>query len=624
MKTTRIAVTLLAPVAFAAVISGCGADYIGPTDLGSDAVLVDDTVDDVPVTDIADTGLDVREFDTIVDDVAEDTSVAPDAVDVILIEDIPETDTNPPFLAERLGWAWAVSPDDGAPTQVPMKHLVSPEGKLTGQFGDIWNCLREDGGPVEQMSWDGVNYDIQLCHYKQTVVPGDDGTYLHVEPPVSSRDGNDAFAEGHTYYSLNRVHDYFADTFGHIDNDRSLFVAVNVSFQILGSPGWMGLDNAAFMPDASYGFMGFNMHDGEMLAFGQGRSIDYCSDASVVFHEYAHFIAGTNRFSLNTGDSYGFSADPPGLNEGFADYFASTILDMAVLGEYALGDDSRDLSQFKRCPDDYIGESHTDGRIWSSALWEIRVTLGAEIADQIAYGTLVGAGPVTTFAEAAAIMLDVAADVSPENLEAVRGILESHNLVSCSRVLDYGTDLGNKGYYQPGTLDSYAYEFQSTVAGTFQHRIVVPEGKTGFVAYFRAEDMYGYDSAPEVKLMVKRGDESIAWSYAGRAMSDADKSFVAKRMNNQDVSFTVAGSCVTPGVYHIQLVNKAEYSVIAKLNSVTFLDSSEELTWDGCTWPDDPPVVEETPDVIETDMYESDTAQTDVINTDAVGSDTAD
>ncbi len=620
MRTCELLLVLFVTAALA---TGCGADYIGPTDLGADVAdtAAGDTLDSDATNDTAVSDARV--------DVATDTN-APDSVivDEVIAEDIVVEDTAlPPFLEEREGWAWAVSPDDINPTKVVYPHLTALSGKLTGKFADVWNCLREDGGPVETMNWDGVDYDVQLCHYTQTVTPDPDGTYLSLTPPDSTRDGNDAFAEGHTYYSMNKVHDYFHDTFGYTDGDRSLFSVVNMSFQILGSPGWMGLDNAAYLPDASYGFMGFNMHDGEMLAFGQGRRIDYCTDASVIFHEYTHSVVGGNRFGLNTGDKYGFNADPPGLNEGFADYFASTILDMAVLGEYALGDQSRDLSEYKRCPDDYVGESHTDGRIWSSALWEIRVTLGAELADQIAYGTLAASGFVTTFGEAAQYMLDVTAELSPDNVGVVRGILENHNLISCSRVLEYGTELGGKGYYLPGTSDSYAYEFQTTVAGTFQYKIVVPPGSNGFIAYFRAEDMYGYDSAPEVKMMVKRGDEPINWTYAGRAISDAEKSFVADRMNSKDVAFSVTGSCAIPGVYHIQMINKASYSVVAKLNSVTFLtEQPEELTWDGCTWPDEgtgadeavveqpvveEPVVEETPDVIEPD----------VVTTDAVGGD---
>ncbi|HPB50082.1 MAG TPA: hypothetical protein PLY68_06045 [Myxococcota bacterium] len=627
MKNLTSHVPLLA---LTALLAGCGADYIGPTDLGTDAAMLDVLPDGLDPDAGEDVARDTYPTDTPIGDIDE-----MDATDVI--QDIPEQDTNPPFLEERQGWAWIVSPDDGTPTQVIYPHLVSPAGKLTGKYADVWNCLREDGGPIEMMSWGGSNYQIQLCNYRQTVVPGEDGTYLHLQAP-SPRDGNDPFAEGHSYYSLNKVHDYFRDSFEYTAGDRSLFVAVNMSFQIVESPGWLGLDNAAYLPDASYGFMGFNMHDGEMLAFGQGRRIDFCSDSSVIFHEYTHSVVGRNRLSLNTGDDQGFNADPPAMNEGFADYFASSILDLALLGDYALGEDSRDLAEFKRCPDSYVGESHYDGRIWSSTLWEIRSQLGAEIADQIAYGTLADLGPTTTFEQAAQIMLDVTTELYPEHLSVVNDSLENHNLIACARVLEFGTELGQKGYYLPGTSDSYTYEFQSSVAGTFQHKIVVPEGSNGFIAYFRAEDMYGYDSSPEVKLVVKSGDEQIAWSYYGRPISDADRSFEATRMNTQDVSFSVAGNCVRPGVYYIQLTNRAPYSIIAKLNHVEFPADFAELTWDGCEWPDDPPVVEDTPDVIETDAEwtdatqgdatepdstQTDSTQPDVIEADTIGNDTS-
>ncbi|HOA13638.1 MAG TPA: hypothetical protein PLB35_06995 [Myxococcota bacterium] len=590
---------------------GCGSDWIAGYDLIDDAVVADIASDLVPGDSTGDPGVDANRGD-VVEDAADNGDVAVDAVGEtvspvdsteVLAEDAVQTDLNVPFMEERAGWAWNSSPLDGEPTQVVYRHLESRQGKLTGKFADVWNCLREDGGPIEQMYWDGIVYDIQLCHYKQTVVPGPDGTYLHVLPPESARDGNDPFAEGHTYYCVNRVHDFFTDQFGHTDNDRSLQCVVNMGFQVLGSPGWMPLDNAAFLPDASYGFMGFNMGDGELLAFGQGRRLDFSSDSSVVFHEYTHFLVGRDRLSLNTGDKYGFSGDPPGMNEGFADYFASTILDYPVLGEYSLGDDSRDLSEFKRCPDHYVGESHYDGRIWSSTLWDIRTKLGITLADELAYRTLIATEMTSTFKTASESLLEIAGEISPENVDAIRAILEEHNVLDCSRVLEYGTDLAEKGYYLPGKMDSYAYEFQTSVASPFQYRIEVPEGSNGFLVYFLAEDMYGYDEAPEVKLMVKRGEDPINWSYRDRPVPDADKSFEATRLNSKDVMFTVAGSCVTPGVYHVQLLNKASYSIVSRVNTVSFPADFSELTWDTCQ-PADEGIVEQGADAIESDIVD--------------------
>lgn len=566
---------------------GCGGDWLGIDDDAGDAI--QDTVTDTGVNDIASDARDTTVADSqIVDSFTPDTTADVPVEDLIMVEEVVGVDTNPEFMEERLGWAWASSPADGEPIQVTVGNLESKAGKLTGTFAEVWNCLKEPGGEQQTIPYGGAYYDVALCHYVQTVTPGEDGSYLHILPTASPRDPNDQFAEVMTYYSMNRVHDFFQDTFGHTESDRSLFSVVNIQFQIEGGDYWMPLDNAAFMPDASYGFMGFNMHDGEMLAFGQGENIDFCSDASVVFHEYTHFLIGSNRLYANRGDRYGFSGDPAGMNEGFADYFASTILGNPVLGEYSLGDQSRDLSGFRKCPDNYVGQSHYDGQIWSTSLWEIRTTIGAEIADQLAYRALIGCTVDTSFGEAAQFVMDACAELSPENSETVRLILEKHNVIDCSRVIEAGSELAKKTYYVPGTMDSYVREFQSSVPSTFQYKIVVPEGKTSFVAYFRAEDISGYGE-PEVKLLVKTGDEQIVWSFRyGAASNDADKSFLSEKISSQDVAFTVGGSCIQPGVYHIQLLNKSSGTIVSKLNNVSFLDAMDgEPNWNTCSQADD-------------------------------------
>ena len=610
--------------------AGCGADFIGTDDLSTSDIMGDVMGADVQENDAAydatqadagdrdmvvnldavnDSAIDATD-DVALGDITEETSIEDTAEDAGL--DVTEEDTTgyPVFQEERQGWAWNMSPLDVDPTQVTFQYLESPAGKLTGAYADVWNCLREPGGATGQIPWNGQYYDINLCHYRQTVVPGEDGSYLHVEVPQSPRDGNDSFAEGHMYYSINKIHDYFFDSFGHTANDRSLFALVNIGFQIEYSSAWMPLDNAAFLPDATHGFMGFNMHEGEMLAFGQGSRLDFSSDAGVIFHEYTHFTVTGDRLSLNTGDRYGFNADPIAINEGFADYFPSTIFDNAVLGEYALGEHARDLSEDRRCPDDYIGESHNDGRIWSSSLWDIREAVGATIADELAYRTLIGTDMTTTFVQAAAILMEECEEVAPEHLDTVRTIFEKHNIIECPRVFQYNDDFSGHAYQLPGRLDSYAYEFQTSVVSIFQYQITVPEGMNGFIVYYRAEDAYGYDDDAEVRLMVKRGDEPISWRYSDRPVADADKSFSHERLNSSDVAFTVAGDCVTPGVYTIQLVNKSAYTITSRLNNVAFFDDLEDVTWGGCDFPDDP-VVEQASDIIEPDVSD-DTIEPDV------------
>ncbi len=190
--------------------AGCGGDWLGIEDDTGD--VIQDTVADTAGTDILDDSRDAAADSQNIDSSATDTGVDVPVEDLIIVDEVVGVDTNPDFLEERLGWAWNSSPADGEPTQVPIRHLESKAGKLTGTFAEVWNCLKEPGGDQQTIPYGGSYYDVAMCHYVQTVTPGEDGSYLHILPTASPRDPNDSFAEVMTYYSMNRVHDFFQDT----------------------------------------------------------------------------------------------------------------------------------------------------------------------------------------------------------------------------------------------------------------------------------------------------------------------------------------------------------------------------------------------------------------------------
>ena len=55
-----------------------------------------------------------------------------------------------------------------------------------------------------------------------------------------------------------------------------------------------------------------------------------------------------------------------------------------------------------------MGEVHADGEIWSAALWDIRSSLGATVADRIIINAQFGFAPDTSFAAAAQTTVDTA------------------------------------------------------------------------------------------------------------------------------------------------------------------------------------------------------------------------
>lgn len=68
------------------------------------------------------------------------------------------------------------------------------------------------------------------------------------------------------------------------------------------------------------------------------------------------------------------------ISEGSADFLAATMSGDPVVAAGLWGDDytgvrpnySQELETDHRYPEDYVGESHEDGRIWGSALWNLR------------------------------------------------------------------------------------------------------------------------------------------------------------------------------------------------------------------------------------------------------------
>ena len=137
-----------------------------------------------------------------------------------------------------------------------------------------------------------------------------------------------------------------------------------------------------------------------------GRCNNFGQIADVVYHEIGH---GIHHYILAAGT---FASD---ISEGSADYVSATILDDPELapGAYPGGAYIREIDTDKVYPTDVTGESHNDGLIWASFLWDLREQWistygeddGVEMTDLLFLGAL-SQGPTLTDVYEAVILAD--------------------------------------------------------------------------------------------------------------------------------------------------------------------------------------------------------------------------
>ena len=161
------------------------------------------------------------------------------------------------------------------------------------------------------------------------------------------------------------------------------------------------------------------------IRLGTGDGVKYnnmAQDPSVVMHEVGH--AFVDRYAGLPSDGEGGS-----LNEAFADYFAANILDNPRLGEssFLAGPYVRTLENNFTAPGDLNSGVYKASQVVSGSLWDLRLALGAEMTNQLAFRTLSRLGSGATLKDfAPSVML--AADsmnVSPEQKSKTVEILRA-------------------------------------------------------------------------------------------------------------------------------------------------------------------------------------------------------
>ncbi|HKP71801.1 MAG TPA: M36 family metallopeptidase, partial [Pyrinomonadaceae bacterium] len=119
---------------------------------------------------------------------------------------------------------------------------------------------------------------------------------------------------------------------------------------------------------------------------------DSSVDSDVVYHEYGHGIS--NRL-IGNGSTALQGTQSGAMGEGWGDYWATTINNDGVMGEYVTANPTRGVRRAaytvpaNTVHDSYADvcaggcEVHNDGEVWAATLWDLRTQLGKTITDRL-------------------------------------------------------------------------------------------------------------------------------------------------------------------------------------------------------------------------------------------------
>jgi len=258
------------------------------------------------------------------------------------------------------GFAFTSNPLKDPLTQVQLANLTS-SSNLTGVNAKIYSYLPN------------LLFLSQPRVFLQLAEPVG-GNYLYSP-------SRPQFSEVQLYHGMDRAAQRFKDLgFGGFGRPLEGMVLYKDFIQQNGQSAFAGKNNAFFSPAQ------FNNRGG-LFFYLTPRNLDTSWDSDVIFHEYTHAVVNA-LVGPNQGKTFG------AINEGTADYFATSFLNDPAMGEWAArifglrGPAMRNVENLNRWPGNLVGQIHADGNIWSGSLWDLRKSLGAERADKIALGSL--------------------------------------------------------------------------------------------------------------------------------------------------------------------------------------------------------------------------------------------
>jgi len=397
----------------------------------------------------------------------------------------------------------------------PISSVVTPNAT------DLELVDLDDASPLVLTGWGGqfvvTNYvsgggQLDLA-VEQTLHPSD-GTDFIYDPPADPTDPTDGFAQVGLYYHLTRVRDFFAGDLG-VDFSHPAYSLTAVANMMEdGQP----MDNAYFSEQG----MGAPWNTNNLIAIGQGTTLDFADDSDVFLHEFTHYVShvavGYNMGQI-AANEYGISPYSSSIDEGLADYFACTVNGDPLLGEAALvpfgsGRDLTDTS--KVCPDDVYGEVHMDGELIGSVSWTLRESFGKAAADQLVWGALTLLLPYATFGDFAQALVQTAGemviggDLVAADVQTLQDALDARGLSDCFQDLPIAPAA-------PRMINMFGLDlFGGMMGGTCQD--VRNYGvQLSSMFHFRATPADGDEGIRLSVQLTPEGGNDLIWKIFGRA-----------------------------------------------------------------------------------------------------------
>lgn len=477
------------------------------------------------------------------------------------------------------------------PKTTPDQEVVTldlPDGAKTLDSPDVVGrncvdkktCQQFDLPPPYGKQW------IHVCEMLPTAAADENLDFLSYERPVKDTEPEDTFAEVQMYYHTTKAYSAFRTLANNpkltlksspltalanfrVPDFSNPLSAVCTGASNPSAPDLGPFDNAAFMPKGSLGAqIGLEFPPTDMIVFAQGTSKDFAYDGDVVYHEFTHAMMNSvSKLGSASTDKYGLDLTPAGMHEAYADYFSSVITGDPAVGEYA-GDWQgaiRTLENTMHCPEDLWGESHQDSNPYSGALWDVRKGLSEtdrpkmDAAVYTVVATSLGmfdgmpAAQAKTLAEIKVVLGDTIADVAKTKF-AARGIDTCNH-----RVIEMGPGDVKDVLFLHGTDEIMA----SLVPGPVQFSIDVAKQSKAIVVNIAGSDNDGSD----VKLLVKKGEEPILWSWITSDPShdaEFEGAVAFERGGQKPAKGTVHGN-FGPGKYHLMLVNAGQTVTVQQI-----------------------------------------------------------
>ncbi|RJQ19865.1 MAG: hypothetical protein C4560_05685 [Nitrospiraceae bacterium] len=253
------------------------------------------------------------------------------------------------------------NPEDTALATHVLRNLKWPYKKLEGLYCRVFN---EDG--PEAMA--GGNYRFDF-------------------PPENTH-----FDESQVYFAADDAYAYFRgrgfrgftvnNPYGK-SHDGQLGANVHVGTRY---------DNAFYSPVTGMIYFGDGSYE-----YARSGFRDMAKEVDIVVHEFTHAVIDEYRPGIA-------GIDGGALHEGYADYFACSLMNEPEIGEYVAPEQEmkgivRTCDNSDRYPASPY-EPHARGKVWAGACWDLRKELGQEVTDYLIFGSIIYLPRVPSFRDA--------------------------------------------------------------------------------------------------------------------------------------------------------------------------------------------------------------------------------